>query len=161
MGTLILRLARSAQDAVHKKPQPLGSLMLGDSHDRLKRETVGVGGKKQERRPLLNPKFSGSHSEISSFYLPTDSGIIPAQYFGPDALEHCRSTFKHITIQMILISHRPVCAVLFFFQETKQNRFLWSFNIAGDVVCLQSEMQSSASAHEALSDSLGTFSIDD
>lgn len=95
MATLILRFARSMQDAVHKKLQPLGSLMLGDSHDRL----WGVGGKKQERLLLLMPEFSGSHS-----YLPKDSGIIPVQHFG--SLEHCRRTFKRLTIQIILISYR-------------------------------------------------------
>lgn len=34
MSTLILRFTRSVQDALHKKIQPLGPLMLGDSHDR-------------------------------------------------------------------------------------------------------------------------------
>lgn len=51
-------------------------------------DTVGV---KQERLSLLTPQFSGSHrGEISSFYLPTDSGIRPAQRFrSSHALERC------------------------------------------------------------------------
>lgn len=56
MGTLILRFARSMQDAVHKKPQPLGPLMPGDSHDRL--TDCGAGGTKRERLPLLIPPSS-------------------------------------------------------------------------------------------------------
>ncbi len=36
MRMLILRSAWSAQNTVHKKPQPFGPLMLGDSHDTLR-----------------------------------------------------------------------------------------------------------------------------
>lgn len=44
MRTLILQFAQSVQDAVHKKLQPLGPLMLGDSHDSLRH----CGGGKNE-----------------------------------------------------------------------------------------------------------------
>lgn len=70
MRTLILRFAQSVQDAVHKKPQPLGRLMLGDSHDRLGE----CGGR---RDGAGAPSFVSStalwlaHREISPFYLPT------------------------------------------------------------------------------------------
>lgn len=86
-------------------------------------ETVGAGGKKPERPPLLIPKLSGSHREISS-------GIIPVQYFGANIFEHYRRTFKHLTIQIVLISYKPClflcffCKLSFEFLETKQNRFL-------------------------------------
>lgn len=61
-------------------------------------ETVGVGGKKQERLLLLMPKFSGSHREQRLWHHSC------ATRWLYDSLEHCRRTFKHLTVQIIFIS---------------------------------------------------------
>lgn len=53
MGTLILRFARSARDAVHKKPQPLAALIPGDSHDRFRDCGDCGGGREEAAAPFL------------------------------------------------------------------------------------------------------------
>ena len=118
--------ARSARDAAHKKPQPLGPLMPGDSHVRLRH----CGGEAGAPLFVNAPVLRLSRGEISSFYLPTDSGIGPAQRFrGSHALERCRRTFKHSTVQIILISWiSGLCFCKLSFMETRQNRFLCMFS---------------------------------
>lgn len=78
MGTFILRFAQSVQDAVHKKLQPLGSLMLGDNHDGLR--DCG-GGRDEARGPSFVYPQVVWHAQGDQILLsPSDSGIIPVQY---------------------------------------------------------------------------------
>lgn len=101
MGILILQFARSVQDATHKKLQPLDSLMLGDSRDRLR----DCGREKAGARSFVNSQVLCSHMEISSLYLPWHH-LFAIRWIKDSllSLAHCRRTFKHLTIQMILIS---------------------------------------------------------
>lgn len=76
-------------------------------------ETVGMGGKNQERLPLLIPKFFGSYEEISSFFLTTDAGIIPVHYLSFKSTERLGRTFQNETFWKILISYISVFQLIF------------------------------------------------